>query len=79
MKVVVEEDYLIADSLVSPRYVNEMGGLRRIQSNKVCVYCDKSKFQRHRDLRFCTENNFVSCFATSVVNTCIMSKSELRS
>ena len=41
MKVVVEEDYLIADSLGCSRYVKEMGDLCRIHSNKVCVYCDR--------------------------------------
>ena len=38
MKAVVGEDCLIIDSLSCSHYVNEMVGLRRIPSNKVCVY-----------------------------------------
>ena len=37
----------------------------------------ESKFQRHRHLRFCTENNFVRCFPSSVVNTCVVCEGKL--
>ena len=46
MKVVVEEDYLVADSLDSSNYVNERVSLCKIQSNKVCVYCDRVRVSK---------------------------------
>ena len=36
-----------------------------------------SKFHRHRDLRFCTENDCLRCVSSCIVFTSIVSKSEI--
>ena len=42
------------------------------RATKFVFIAVESKFQRHRDLRFCTENNFIGCPSSSVVNTCVV-------
>ena len=39
----------------------------------------EAKIQRHMSLGFCTDNTFVSCFPSSVVDTCVARKGEFRS
>ena len=46
MKVVVEEVYLIPDSLDCSRCVNEVVSLCRIQGNEVCVYCNRVRVSK---------------------------------
>ena len=41
MRVVVEEDRLIADSFDCSHCVNETVDLCRIQNSEVCVYCGR--------------------------------------
>ena len=38
----------------------------------------KSKFQRHKDLKFCTENDFIRCLSSCIIDTSIVNKSKFR-
>ena len=38
----------------------------------------ESEFQRHKKLRFRTENYLVGCLSSCIVDTCIVSQSEFR-